>query len=134
MTAQTVNNINIEWGASADLGYGNLLGYQIFRNGTSHVANNGNGTSYSDTTVSPGLFYSYTVGSITEGGTGTQTSALTGQAGYVPTAPTNPSVTESTTLNIKTEWDLPADMGTGTLQGYQIKRDNVVVVLSLIHI
>ena len=123
LSSETVNSINLAWNLPSDMGNGNLQGYQIFRNGTSLVGNAGTGTTYDDTTVTPGSYYSYAVGAINEGGTGALAPTLTGQAGYPPSNPTNANVTQATVNNILTDWDLPSDMGTGNLQGYIVNRN-----------
>ncbi len=88
----TQNSVTISWSPSLVIGNTALAGYKVYRGGTL-VATLGNVTTYTDTNLSAGNNYSYTVQAFdTAGNISLQSSALlvaTQEIGLLPTAPTS---------------------------------------------
>lgn len=64
--AANPTTVNLSWSAATDTGGSGLAGYRIYRNG-SQIAT-ASATTYSDTSVSPGVTYSYRVASYDNAG------------------------------------------------------------------
>lgn len=60
-TANSSTSVTVNWNASTDSGGPGLGGYLVFRNGTQIKSVSSTTTSYTDTTVSAGTQYTYTV-------------------------------------------------------------------------
>lgn len=88
----TQNSVTISWSPSLVIGNTVLTGYKVYRGGTL-VATLGNVTTYTDTNLSAGNNYSYTVQAFdTAGNISPQSSALlvaTQEIGLLPTVPTS---------------------------------------------
>lgn len=124
--------VNISFTPSADDGGTAYTAYTIVRDGTI-IANIGT-TTYTDTGLTPGTSYSYTVRSrnaVTDA-VGTQSvgsSAIAVVAPGAPTAPQTLTGSESTTVvgAIDLSWAAPATPGTGGITGYNIFRDGTQI-------
>ncbi len=60
-TASSSSSIGVSWTASTDTGGPGLSGYQVYRNGSLVGTSNASTTSYTDTGLTAGTQYSYTV-------------------------------------------------------------------------
>lgn len=108
-----------------------ITSYKIYRGG-SLLTTLGNVLTYSDSAISGGTTYSYTVSSVSAVGEGTQSSPVSVLAGVPYNAPTNVSVTipspNSAPLSPVITWTAStAGSATGTLTGYEIFRDTVSI-------
>jgi hypothetical protein len=108
-----------------------ITNYKIYRGG-SLLTTVANVLTYSDSAVSGGTTYSYTVSSVSAVGEGTQSSSVSVLSGVPFNAPTNVDVTipspNSAPLNPVITWTAStAGSATGTLTGYEIFRDTVSI-------
>lgn len=87
-SAASQSQINLSWGASADAP-GNIDGYRIYRNGSAVATIGSSTTSYSDSGLSCGTSYSYTVkaykGSLESDASNTASATTSGCQARVPT-------------------------------------------------
>lgn len=132
-------SIDLSWSASTDLGGGSLLGFNLERSTdggsswTTLVANTGNSdlTHNDSFSLSSGQSYTYQVASINLAGSGAFSSTTTQISGTGPNAPTGVqvSITDANVnpLDIFVQYSSPTDVGTGTLTGFEIYRDNVLI-------
>ena len=88
------------------------------------------GTTYSDSAVSGGTTYYYSVQAVNSIGSSDYiTPFVSGLAGTPPNPPTSISATIANTatapLDVTVSWSAPTDVGSGTLSNFQIFRDGV---------
>ena len=85
-TAASSTQINLSWAAPASNGGASITSYTLRRNGT--LIYSGLGTSFSDTGLTPGNGYSYTVLATNSAGNGPTASASATTSANPPNAPT----------------------------------------------
>ena len=99
LTANVVSStqVNLAWTQSNDnIG---VTGYDIYRNGTLLTTTSGTGTTYSDTSASPGKLYSYTVDA--RDGAGNVSAQSTPPAtATTPTGPSGPTLVQVGLLDL----------------------------------
>jgi len=118
--------ITVTWSAPADDGGSGISGYQVLRGGTA-IADLGVVGTYTDTGLTPGTSYTYTVRAknAVTAAAGTQSvdsSSSSATAPGNPTAPQSLTATASSshTGRIDLSWSAPATPGTGGITGYNI--------------
>jgi hypothetical protein len=115
-----------------------VSGYVIRRDGSIIVANTGNGNvTYTNTGLSPGTAYSYTVAALNGAGAGDQSSSASASTdAIVPDAPTSLTAVAGSTPSsmIDLSWTVPAYTGGAVVGGYQITENRAgagdVVIVS----
>jgi len=132
LTVQSGLPIELDWDDVS-----NAVTYNIYRDTfTTAYANTGSSTSaYSDSGASAGVTYEYKVAALGPSPAnlliGPLSSGVSGIGGVSPDPPTSltATITDSTNspLDVDLSWTTPGDLGTGTLSGYKIVRDSVVV-------
>ena len=140
VTAASETGISLSWTAPADDGHGALLGYNVYRCEEGETAcepqwlvwvDGAATTSYTDSAVTAGTTYRYTVGASRGGGTESAWSnRVTAMAGVVTQppvsvqapAPTGLQVTAASETGISLSWTAPANDGHGALLGYNVYR------------
>ena len=131
LTAQSGIPIVLDWDDVS-----NVVTYNIYRDDfTTPYATGVTSSTYSDSSASAGTTYEYKVAAL--GPTpannliGPLSSGVSGTGGVSPDPPTSltATITDSTNspLDVDLSWTTPGDLGTGTLSGYKIVRDSVVV-------
>lgn len=124
-TAAGYTQINLSWTAPSYVGSGAIT-YQIFRNGVGIASQSG--TSFSDTGLSPGTSYSYSVYATNSWGQGfPSTVSGTTTAASAPTAPQSLSVTPGTAATSVTQasasWSAPSSNGGSAIIRYEYSID-----------
>ena len=110
-TAVSSTQVNLAWTASND--NTGVTGYDIYRNGTLLTTTSGTGTSYSDTSATPGKLYSYTVDA--RDGAGNVSAQSTPPAtATTPTGPSGPTLVQTAGSSTSTV-TLPAASTPGDL-------------------
>ena len=125
--------VDLSWSGSADLGGGQVAGYNIYRNGTK-IGSTWR-TSYSDLGVSEGTTYSYAVASYdsaSPSNESAQSSAVSVTTPYIsdtqaPTVPQHLSAPAVTSERIDLSWSASTDVGGGWIVGYNVYRNGVKV-------
>ena len=131
LTAQSGIPIVLDWDDVS-----NVVTYNVYRDDfTTPYATGVTSSTYSDSSASAGTTYEYKVAAL--GPTpannliGPLSSGVSGTGGVSPDPPTSltATITDSTNspLDVDLSWTTPGDLGTGTLSGYKIVRDSVVV-------
>ena len=124
--------LTLTWVAPSYNGGDAVSGYVIRRDGSIIVANTGNtNVTYTNTGLTPGTTYSYTVAAINGAGAGDQsTSASASTDAVVANAPTGLTLTAGSTPSsmINLSWTAPTNNGGAAIVGYRITENNVVVV------
>src|SRR6185369_343869 len=130
-SAASSGQINLSWSAATDTGGSGLAGYKIYRSGVQ--IGTSTTTSYSNTGLSAGTSYCYTVAAYDNAG---NTSAKSTQACATPSATTDttvPSVPSGLVANaasssqINLSWSAATDTGGSGLGGYKIYRSGVQI-------
>ena len=122
-----IAQIALGWTAPSNAGNPALTGYQIFRGTTpggesSTALTSVTGTTYTDTTVTPGVAYYYTVKAVSPLATSVASNEATATATPLPPgAPTNLTATPGI-AQIALAWTAPTNPGNPALTGYQIFR------------
>jgi chitodextrinase len=130
-TVVSATQINLTWTASTDSGGSGLAGYRIFRGGTQIATVKS--ASHSDTSVSGGTTYSYTVAAFDYAGNASaQSSAVskTTPDGTAPTVPAGLTATATSSTNVNLSWSASTDSGGSGLAGYKIYRGGVQILTS----
>lgn len=129
-TASTYTSISLSWSASTPSPGCTLSGYHVFRNGVQVGGNITSGTSYTDTGLTAGTSYSYSVEAYDTGPNTSAKSAAVSLAStsdnVAPNIPTSFAATSSSAAAVSLTWvaatDLPNPGGVGT-SGYYIYRN-----------
>ena len=111
-------------GGSAITGYNVYRGTTAGGEGSTPIATGVNGGSFTDTTVTNGTKYYYTVAAVNAVGTGTasnEASATPQAAATVPGAPTGLAATGGN-ASVKLSWTAPASNGGAAITGYDVYR------------
>ena len=117
----------ITWSVPAN-GGSVITKYELKR-GSTVVKSDITGTSYTDTGLSNGTSYSYTVRAYNAAGWGDFSAAVSGTPRTVPNAPAKPSVAPGDDKNTVT-WAAPAANG-AAVTAYELSRNGVVVSASI---
>jgi chitodextrinase len=127
VTGTTASSITLGWTASTPAASCTMQGYKIFRNGT--LVTTSPTTSFSDTGLTPGTTYSYTIAAVdTSGHTSAQTAAVSGSASNDAVAPTTPTGLKTTLIgsnSIALSWTASTDNTAVT--GYDVFRNGTKV-------
>jgi len=119
--SKTMTTITLNWTASTDNVA--VTGYKVYRNGTQ--VGSPTTTTYTDTSLTPGTSYSYTVAATdAAGNTSAQTSASafsTLADTQAPTVPTGLTITTQTAGNVGIKWTASTDNVAVT--GYKVYRN-----------
>lgn len=134
--------VNLTWSAPATTGTGGITGYKIrYADGTLITSQNGTGTSYSVTGLTPGVAYTFVVTarnalSDAEGTESVYSNQVVVTPIGEPQAPTAVTVTTPglTSNRLRIGWTAPA----GTLSGYNIFRrisgaDTLIATINATH-
>lgn len=130
--------LTLTWVAPTYNGGDAVSAYLIRRNGSIIVANTGNtNVTYTDTGLSPGTVYSYTVEAINQAGAGDPSNSASGTTDpIVADAPTSLTAAAGSTPSsmINLSWTAPAYTGGASIVGYQITENRAgagdVVIVS----
>src|SRR6185369_4801428 len=130
-SAASSSQINLSWSAATDTGGSGLAGYKIYRSGVQ--IGTSTTTSYSNTGLSAGTSYCYTVAAYDNAGNtsaqGTQacrtTSATTDTT--VPSVPSGLVASAASSSQINLSWSAATDTGGSGLAGYKIYRNGVQI-------
>jgi cellulose 1,4-beta-cellobiosidase len=127
VTSTSANAVGLAWNASTPAAGCNLQGYKVFRNGTQVAAPTG--TTYTDSGLTPGTTYNYTVAAIDTGnhvsGQSTAASGVTAADTTAPSVPANLRSTLKTASSVALAWDASTD-NTG-VKDYVIYRNGTQV-------
>jgi chitodextrinase len=129
-TAASSSQINLSWTASTDTGGSGLRAYQVYRGGVLLVTTSA--TSYSNTGLTAGSTYCYTVLAYDNAGNNSAQSAsqcATTSSGVDGSAPSVPTLTVSaaSSSQINLSWTASTDTGGSGLAGYKIYRAGVLL-------
>ncbi len=123
-------SVALSWTAPSSNGGSAITGYNVYRGTTAGgeastpIASNVPGTSYTDTTVTNGTKYYYTVAAVNAVGTGAasnETSATPQAAATVPGAPTGLAATGGN-ASVALSWTAPSSNGGSAITGYNVYR------------
>jgi CSLREA domain-containing protein len=121
-------SVALSWSAPSSNGGSAITGYKVFRGtssgGETLLTTVGNVTSFTDTTVTNGTTYWYTVAAVNSVGTGAQSNELSATptaSATVPGAPMLNSVTPSDST-IVVAWSAPGSNGGSAITGYKVFR------------
>ncbi|MBR7834811.1 fibronectin type III domain-containing protein [Actinospica durhamensis] len=123
VTAKTSSTVSLSWTASSG-----ATGYKVLRNGTSVATPTS--TSYTDTGLTAGTSYTYTVEATNTAGSSAASSsvtATTNSAGTAPNAPTGLTVGTVTTTTVPLSWTASSTGGSYAVAGYYVLRNGSVV-------
>ena len=135
VTGTTATSISLSWSASSDAGGSGLARYRIYRNGSATALTTVTGTSYTNSGLTSGTSYTYTVTAYDNAG---NESAAAGPVSapardtQAPTSPTNLAVTGTTTTSISLGWGASTDSGGSGRAGYRIYRDGNTTPLATV--
>ena len=111
VTATSVNSVSLAWNASTPGASCTLQGYRIYRNSTQVATPTG--TTYTDTGLTPGTTYIYTVLAVDTGNhTSAQSAGVNGATTAdtaAPTVPTNVHSTLIATSSVALAWNASTD-------------------------
>ncbi|MBB6091981.1 chitodextrinase [Povalibacter uvarum] len=125
-SAPSSTQVNLSWTASTDNVA--VAGYRIYRNGSLLVSTGQ--TSYTDSTVSGTVAYSYTVAAYDAVGNLSGQSAarnVTTPDSIAPSVPTGLSATPASQTQINLSWSPSTDTGGSGLSGYRIYRNGSLI-------
>jgi YD repeat-containing protein len=128
--APTSTQVNLTWSASTDSGGSGLVGYHIYRNGSSTALGSSTGTAYADSTTSGTTAYTYIVKAYDGAGNisgPSNTASITTPDTIAPTTPTNLSAAATSQTQISLSWGASTDSGGSLLAGYHIYRGGSLV-------
>lgn len=130
--AQTPTSISLTWAAAYDPNYSSAdLSYNIYRNGQLVGATSAGTTFFTDTGLSPGTSYSYTVTATDPAGQTSQPSAAfsqTTQKCPAPAAPTGFKATAASGPEVSLSWNAVAPSVVGcSITNYQVERGKVTI-------
>jgi chitodextrinase len=125
-TGATTTSVPLAWTASTDTGGPGLAGYHVYRNGA--LVGSTAATTYTDSGLTAGTSYSYTVKAYdTAGNTSAASSPLSVSTQVLPTVP---AALHSTTVNatsVSLAWTASTDTGGPGLAGYHVYRNGALV-------
>ncbi len=138
--AVSTSQIDLSWTASTDNGGGSVAGYNIYRDGASTPINTVTGTSYSDTGLTLNTLYTYTVSAIDDANPANESqpsapasaTTLAVADTQPPTIPTNITATAVSSGQIDLSWAPSADVGGGSVAGYNIFRDGATTPIATV--
>jgi beta-glucanase (GH16 family)/uncharacterized protein YccT (UPF0319 family) len=126
VSAKTQTSVSLAWTASTDAV--GVTGYNILRNGTKVGTVAGNVTTYTDTGLTAGTTYSYTVNAFNAAGltsgASSPLSATTQSGTTTLNAPTNVFSSATTTTSVSLGWTASTSTG---ITGYNILRNGTKV-------
>ncbi|HSZ28424.1 MAG TPA: fibronectin type III domain-containing protein, partial [Pseudonocardiaceae bacterium] len=141
-TSQTGSAIDLSWTAPASTGIG-VAGYNLYRNGAliGTTTATGQGTAgaatptiYTDTNLSSGTSYTYTVAAFDAAGdvsaqsaSITATTVTLGNPSAAPSAPTGLTSPSQTGTSISLSWNASTAGSGGSATGYDIYRNGTLV-------
>ena len=132
-TATSTTQVNLTWTASTDSGGAGLAGYRVFR-GVVQIATTAQ-TSYTDTGLTAGMAYTYTVRAY-DHGTPANVSVDSSPPANVttlaldttaPTVPQNLMATAVSPTQVNLTWAASTDSGGAGLAGYRVLRGGVQI-------
>ena len=129
-TAALSTTVNLRWSAASDTGGSGLAGYDVYRNGSTSVLGSSTGTTYSDTTTSGTITYTYIVKARDGAGSlsaASNTASVTTPDTIAPTVPTGLTATTVNAGQINLSWAASTDSGGSGLKGYKITRNGVAL-------
>jgi len=128
--AATAGNgsVQLSWSAPASTGGSPITGYNVYRSttpggeGSTPLKTGVTGTSFTDTTVTNGTSYYYTVAAVNAVGTGPQSAEVS--ATPKATAPSAPASLVASAGNgqVVLSWTVPASDGGSPITGYNVYR------------
>ena len=123
---------NVAWNASTDLGGGTTLAYKIYKNtngGTYTLLTqpSGTGTSYTDTAVTAGDTYGYTIVTVNEAGDSPQSLPATTIIGSPTTAPLSLTTTQTVPFIHDLSWTAPTNNSGSAVTNYKVYRDGSLI-------
>ena len=127
LSATDGDPISLSWSTPAS--DDTITGYKLYRD-TNYIKTV-TGTSTTDAPPNYGQTYSYTVSAVSNVGEGSQSTSVNAVRGVPPNPPTNVSTVinnpDPNPLDVTITWSSPTNVGTGTLTGFQIWRDGVLI-------
>ena len=127
LSATDGDPISLSWTAPAS--DDTITGYKLYRD-TNYIKTV-TGTSTTDAPPNYGQTYSYTVSAVSGVGEGSQSTSASATYGSPPNPPTGVSTSinspNSNPFDITVSWSAPANVGSGTLSGFEIYRDASLV-------
>ena len=129
---------NLSWTAPSSNGGANITGYDIYRGtspggeGATPIATNVSGTSFTDTGLTDGIHYYYTVQAVNAAGNSPSSNEASDiPAAAVPSAPQNLTATGGN-QQVTLSWQAPSSDGGSSITGYNVYRGTVSGQESLI--
>ena len=132
-SAQTTTSITLTWDASTDPVYSaSSLTYSVYRGSQLLTTTPAGTTTYTDTGLSPGTTYSYTVTASNPSGDTSNASAAFTQATKnlncaAPAAPSSFTATATATTSVSLSWKAVAATGSCTIAHYVLERDGITL-------
>ncbi|MBR7831104.1 fibronectin type III domain-containing protein [Actinospica sp. MGRD01-02] len=123
VTATTSTTASLSWTASSG-----ATSYKVLRGGT--VVGTTTSTGYTDTGLTAGTSYTYTVEAVNSAGTSSASSsvtATTNAAGTAPNAPTGLTVGTVTTTTVPLTWTAATTSGSYAVASYYVLRGGSIV-------
>jgi hypothetical protein len=130
LTGTSGTNPSLSWGIpNSDA---TLTNYKIYRGGVLHDTISASSATYSDSTnIVSGSTYSYSVSAVSGVGEGSQSSSINLVVGTPPGVPTGLTSTiqdaNNSPLDVFLQWSTPSSVGSGTLTGFEIYRNGVLI-------
>jgi CSLREA domain-containing protein len=124
----STGSVALQWSAPSNDGGSAITGYNVYRATSSGnetlLASVANQTSYTDTSVTNGTTYFYTVAAVNSVGTGAQSNELSATPGAASSAPGAPSLTSASgsSGSVSLQWSVPASDGGSAITGYNVYR------------
>jgi hypothetical protein len=116
----STTSVSLSWSAPSNNGGGAITSYTLKRGATTIYT--GAGTSFSDTGLSAGTGYSYTVLATNSAGDGPTAAVSTTTLATVPSAPTSFSASAASSSSINLSWGAPSSNGGAAVTSYTLKR------------
>lgn len=122
VTGVTISAVSLTWGAPI----GGATTYNLYRNGT-RIQTGLSSTTATDTGLTPGTSYTYSVTAVKTTGEGSRSNQAVGTTGALPNAPSALVVTSTTSSTVSLSWAAPV----GGASTYNLYRNSIEVQSSI---